>query len=245
MRASAALAASRKSVIFMWSFFPGDGLDARAGIDAPGLGERDGARDVGGIEAAGHDDAMAGAAGQGPIEGAAGAAVEFGGGAVEQQGFGGSSRPIARNRSRRRRARPSRRRGRRDTRRALRRRAAAPRRAPRCARCLRCAPAASLTNTPTRRTPGGGDAGGRFGRDVARAFGIEIEADGGGAGGDGGVGVGLVGDAADLEDHRGHQLAEGARRGRRISSGARPPGRRGSRRRAGGRYPPRRGCRSR
>ena len=43
--------------------------------------------------------------------------------------------------------------------------------------------------------------GGEFGREVARAFGVEIEADGGGAGGNGGVGVGLVGDAADLEDH--------------------------------------------
>ena len=87
---SAALAASRKSIIFMWSFIPGRRLDARAGIDAPGLGERDGARHVGSIEAPGQDDAMTGVAGQGPIEGLPGAAVESGSGAIEQQGFGGS-----------------------------------------------------------------------------------------------------------------------------------------------------------
>ena len=70
--------------------YPRRRLDARARIDAPGLGERDGARHVGGIEAAGQDDAMTGVAGQCPIEGLPGAAVEFGSGAIEQQGFGGS-----------------------------------------------------------------------------------------------------------------------------------------------------------
>src|ERR1035441_3541917 len=70
--------------------FPRRGLDARAGIDAPGSSDQDGARDVGGIQAAGHDDAMAGTASQIPIEREPGAAVEFGGGTVEQQGIGGT-----------------------------------------------------------------------------------------------------------------------------------------------------------
>ena len=48
---------------------------------------------------------------------------------------------------------------------------------------------------------GGEDFGGSFGRDVARAARVEIEAHGGSAGLDGGGGVGLIGDAADFQNH--------------------------------------------
>ena len=152
---SAALAACRKSIIFMWSFFPGDAFDARAGIDAPGLGERDGARDVGGIEAAGHDDAMAGAASQGPIEGVSGAAVEFGSGAIEQEGFGGAVVQLRKIEVRARRARLSRRRERPGYWAGVSSPWSCATSSARDARDVRDAlGAASLTNTPTRRTPG-------------------------------------------------------------------------------------------
>ena len=195
---SAALAACRKSIIFMWSFFPGERFDARAGIDAPGLGERDGARDVGGIEAAGHDDAMAGVAGEGPIEGVSGAAVEFGGGAVEQEGFGGAIVQVRKIEVRGdARGFPD---G--DGGGVLGGRFVAVQLGHvegGKARDFGDARRGFVDEDADAADAGGGDAGGGFGRDVARAFGVEVEADGGGAGGNGGVGVGLVGDAADLE----------------------------------------------
>ena len=87
---SAALAACRKSIIFMWSFFPGE-LSMREQESTPqGWASEMARAHVGGIKAAGHDDAVAGVAGQSPIEGVSGAAVEFGRGAVEQEGFGGA-----------------------------------------------------------------------------------------------------------------------------------------------------------
>src|ERR1019366_8250079 len=179
---------------------PRRGLDARAGIDAPGLGQRDGARDVGGIQAAGHDDAMAGAASQIPIEGEPGAAVEFGGGTVEQQGIGGAIVQLRKIEiGGDARGFPDS-----DAGGILGGRFVAVQ-----LRHVERGKAGDLRDSRrgfvdehahaegTRR----GDAGRGFGREVSRALGIEVEADGGGATGNGGIGVGLVGDAAHLEHH--------------------------------------------
>ena len=92
MRASAALAACRNSFIFLMVLFARRAFDARAGIHAPGLRQRDGARDVGGIQAAREDDAAGAVRRQRPVEGLPGAAVEFAGRSVQQQRFGGAVR---------------------------------------------------------------------------------------------------------------------------------------------------------
>src|SRR5204862_6517639 len=52
-------------------------FDARTGVDAPGVSQLDGPRDVGCIQAAGHNDAPGRSGGQTPIERAAPAAVEL------------------------------------------------------------------------------------------------------------------------------------------------------------------------
>ena len=72
----------------------------------------------------------------------------------------------------------------------------------RCARFRRSRAGDSFTNTPTRRTPGRRESrAALFGRDVARAARIEIEADGGGARVDGRRCILRVGDAADFDHH--------------------------------------------
>src|SRR5437899_1316100 len=65
------------------------GFDAGAGVDPPGVSERDGVGDIGSIESAGDNDASGGARRQMPIEGLARAAVEIGGGSIEEQGLRG------------------------------------------------------------------------------------------------------------------------------------------------------------
>jgi hypothetical protein len=67
----------------------GGGFDARTGVDTPGIGDGDGAGDVIGVETAGEDDAQVSGRRERPVEGASGAAVEIGGGAIEEQRLAG------------------------------------------------------------------------------------------------------------------------------------------------------------
>src|SRR5205823_2153915 len=62
-------------------------FDARTGVDAPGVSQLDGPRDVGCIQAAGHNDASGRSGGQTPIERAAAATVELRGRPIQEQRF--------------------------------------------------------------------------------------------------------------------------------------------------------------
>ncbi len=176
-------------------------LDARAGIHAPGMRQRDGQRHVGSVQTAGHDDWPGSAGGKLPVERLTRAAEQFARRSIQQQRFGGA---IAKAREIEIRAHahgfPHRERSWITVRRFL---AVQLRHVERrCARDLLDARRRFIdehTHAPHARRRHNFRRPLR--RDVARAARIEIETDGGGAALNRRGGVLLVGDAADLDDH--------------------------------------------